>query len=358
MSNHLLLYHNLKNQFLQWMPKERITRVRNFALLITALYASKSVHLSKIANKLPVQGKVPSLTNRLWRLLDNERIKVQDWYSPLLEKMTTALGSSMRVFLLVDTTKVGFNHRVLTIGAAFKKRALPLAWKVEKGSKGHTSHEVQIALFQYVARFLTQITDIWVLGDSEFQSIPLLKWFGKQGWNFVIRLKGSVKIKRKGNDWIKISSLPLSEGETYYAGWVRVTEKHDAGWYWLILHWEKGENEPWYLLSNKEGKRRLIKYYRRRMWIEALFGDVKGHGFDLEATHLKNAARINRLVLAVFIIFVWLISLGCWVVKRGYRHYVDVKSRRDKSYFRIGLDWIERCFRIDEPVPLRFSLYF
>lgn len=358
MSNHLLLYHNLKKQFLQWMPKERITRVRNFALLITALYASKSVHLSKIANKLPVQGKVPSLTNRLWRLLDNERIKVQDWYSPLLEKMTTALGSSMRVFLLVDTTKVGFNHRVLTIGAAFKKRALPLAWKVEKGSKGHTSHEVQIALFQYVARFLTQITDIWVLGDSEFQSIPLLKWFGKQGWNFVIRMKGSVKIKRKGNDWIKISSLPLSEGETYYAGWVRVTEKHDAGWYWLILHWEKGENEPWYLLSNKEGKRRLIKYYRRRMWIEALFGDVKGHGFDLEATHLKNAARINRLVLAVFIIFVWLISLGCWVVKRGYRHYVDVKSRRDKSYFRIGLDWIERCFRIDEPVPLRFSLYF
>lgn len=358
MSNHLLLYHNLKNQFLQWMPKERITRVRNFALLITALYASKSVHLSKIANKLPVQGKVPSLTNRLWRLLDNERIKVQDWYSPLLEKMTTAFGSTMRVFLLVDTTKVGFNHRVLTIGAAFKKRALPLAWKVEKGSKGHTSHEVQIALFQYVARFLTQITDIWVLGDSEFQSIPLLKWFGKQGWNFVIRLKGSVKIKRKGNDWIKISSLPLSEGETYYAGWVRVTEKHDAGWYWLILHWEKGEIEPWYLLSNKEGKRRLIKYYRRRMWIEALFGDVKGHGFDLEATHLKNAARINRLVLAVFIIFVWLISLGCWVVKRGYRHYVDVKSRRDKSYFRIGLDWIERCFRIDEPVPLRFSLYF
>ena len=185
-----------------------------------------------------------------------------------------------------------------------------------------------------------------------------LKWFGKQGWNFIVRLKGSVKIKRKGKDWVKISSLPLSEGETYYAGWVRVTEKHNAGWYWLILHWEKGEDEPWYLLSNQEGRKRLIKYYRRRMWIEELFGDVKGHGFDLEATHLKNAERINRLILAVFIIFVWLISLGSWVVKRGYRHYVDVKSRRDKSYFRIGLDWIEMCFRLDKPVPLSFSFYF
>lgn len=358
MSNHLPLYHKLKKQFLQWVPEERITRIRNMALLVMALHESKEIHLSKIANKLPLLGKTPSLTNRLWRLLDNERIKVQDWYSPLAEQIAAGFKDALRVFVLVDTTKVGFNHRALAIGAAFKKRALPLAWKVEKGPKGHTSHETQIALFRHVARFLSQITEIWVLGDSEFQSIPLLKWFGKQGWNFIVRLKGSTKIKLKGQDWIKINSLPLSEGETYYVGWVRVTEKHNAGWYWLILHWERGEDEPWYLLSNREGKKRLIRYYRRRMWIEELFGDVKGHGFDLEATHLKNAARVNRLILAVFIAFVWLISLGSWVVKRGYRHYVDVKCRRDKSYFRIGVDWVERCLRIDKPIPLRFSFYF
>lgn len=69
------------------------------------------------------------------------------------------------------------------------------------------------------------------------------------------------------------------------------------------------------------------------------------------------AARINRLILAVFIDFVWLISLGSRVVKRGDRHYVDVKSRRDKSYFRIGLDWVERCFRLDKPIPIIFSFY-
>ena len=121
MSNHLPLYHKLKKQFLQWVPQERITRVRNFALLTTALYASKSVHLSKIANKLPVPGKVPSLTNRLWRLLDNKHIKVQDWYSPLLKKITTALGSTAQVFLLVDTSKVGFNHRVWTLPFDFSQ---------------------------------------------------------------------------------------------------------------------------------------------------------------------------------------------------------------------------------------------
>ena len=177
-----------------------------------------------------------------------------------------------------------------------------------------------------------------MLGDSEFQSIPLLKWIGRRGWNFVVRLKGHVKVRIRGQDWVKVNALPLSEGETRYIGWVRVTEQHNAGWHWLILHWEKGEEEPWYLLSNKSGKRRLINYYHKRMWIEELFGDVKDHGFELEKTHLKDAQRINRLVLAVFIAFVWLITLGSWVVKRGYRHYIDHKSRRDKSYFRLGWD--------------------
>jgi hypothetical protein len=94
------------------------------------------------------------------------------------------------------------------------------------------------------------------------------------------------------------------------------------------------------------------------MWVEETYGDLKGHGFDLEATHLNDADRIARLVLGFCIVFVWLITLGSWVVKRGYRHLVDHKSRRDKSYFRIGWDWIERCLSLRRPILLRFQPFF
>jgi hypothetical protein len=270
------------------------------------------------------------------------------------------------MFIPIDTTKVGFNHRLLTIGATFKKRVLPLVWSVERGEKGHTSQETQLGLFRYVARLLPKDADVWVLGDTEFQSIPLLRWIRRQGWNFVIRVRGHVKVRWQGQSWIKINDLPLQEGQTRCIGWVRVTQEHDVGWYWLILHWEEGEDEPWYLLSNRSGQGRLINYYRHRMWTEELYADVKGHGFDLEATHLKDAERINRLVLAVFIAFIWLITLGSWVVKRGYRHFkvpctlrcIDHKSRRDKSYFRLGWDWVARCFRLNKPVRVCFVPYF
>jgi hypothetical protein len=94
------------------------------------------------------------------------------------------------------------------------------------------------------------------------------------------------------------------------------------------------------------------------MWTEEMYGDMKGHGFDLEATHLDDAERISRLVLAVCIAFVWLITLGSRIVKQGLRHFVDVKSRRDKSYFRIGWDWILRCIRLGRPFPFCFHPYF
>ena len=196
------------------------------------------------------------------------------------------------------------------------------------------------------------------MGDAGFESVQLLRWLRRQGWSFVIRQNGRTLVRWSGQAWIKLSQLALQKGETRPIGWVRLTQKHDVGWFYLVLHWAKDEDEPWYLVSNRAGPRQLIRRYRIRMWIEEMYGDMKGHGFDLEATHLADADRISRLVLAVCITFVWFITLGSWVVKRGLRHLLDHKSRRDKSYFRLGWDWIERCLCLDQPVPIHFVPYF
>lgn len=172
-----------------------------------------------------------------------------------------------------------------------------------------------------------------------------------------MRQQGRITVCQSSQPWRKLSVFDLVPGQTRCIGWVRLTRKYDAGWFWLNLHWQQGEDETWYLLADRAGRNELIRLYRRRIWTEEMYGDMKGHGFDLEATHLDDQAPISRLVLAVCIAFVWLMALGSWVIKKGLRHFVDHKSRRDKSNFRIGWDWLARCLRLDDPFPCRFKPY-
>lgn len=362
MQANLHLYHKIMGRLEQWLPQERVTRRRNLALLVVGLFASRAVHLSLIVRTWPFPSKEPSLVNRLRRFLDNERVDVRRWYEPFAQEILAAMGHGSRcapLRLVIDCTKVGGGSRLLTLAVAYRKRTLPLVWSVHKGSRGHTTLEEQLALFRYVSPWIPREWQVWVMGDTEFQSAQLLGWLHRRGWHFVIRQQGSNLVRTQDqNVWRKINTFALQVGKTQVVGWVSLTRKHDLADCWLLLHWAKGESEPWYLVANSFlPTHRLLRFYQCRMWTEEMYGDMKGHGFDLEATHLHDPVRISRLVLGIAIAFVWLISLGSWVVKNGLRHFVDHKSRRDKSYFRVGWDWMIRCLRLELSVPLRFRPY-
>lgn len=356
MSNNLRLYHTVLKQLCQWLPDERITRMRNLALLVTGLYLSGAVQLPLVVRKWPMQSKLPSLVNRLSRFLRNERLSVQRCYQPIAQQLVS-LFAGQSICLLIDCTKVGFNHQLMVVAIAYRKRALPLAWSVHPGAKGSVAVTEQIALLSQVQSLLPPESDVWILGDSGFQFVPLLRWLQARGWHFVIRQSGNNMVSWSGQQWVRLTDLGLVEGESKMIGWVQLTRKNKYGWVWLILHWKQGEDEPWYLVSDRPGDRTHVKLYEKRMWIEEMYGDMKGHGFNMEATHLRDPDRIMRLLLGVCIAYVWFIALGSWLVKRGHRHLIDRKDRRDKSYFRLGWDWMERCCRLDQPFVFRIIPY-
>ena len=355
MPHNLRLYHKVFHQICQWLPAERVTRQRNLALLVMGLCLSRGIYLAAIVSSWPLPGKAVSLVNRLRRFLDNEQLQVGEWYQPVVQQVVTALAHQP-LRLVIDSTKVGFDHRLLVVGLAYRKRTLPLAWSVHQGRKGHVAVSDQIALLQQIRWLLPAQATVWLLGDTEFENVQLLRWLRRRGWHFVVRQRGCIKVWRTGQGWRRIDAFALQPGQTQVIGWVRLTEKYNAGWYWLVLHWATGEDDPWYLVTDVADQR-VIRRYRRRMWIEEMFGDMKGHGFDLEATQLQDADRIARLFLGVCLAFVWFIALGSWVVKRGFRHFIDRKDRRDKSYFRLGGDWVRRCTRLNLPLRLQFSPY-
>jgi hypothetical protein len=356
MRNNLRIYHTIVRQIHKWFPDERITRVRNLALLVTGLYLARKVHLALIADEWHLPGRTVSLVNRLRRFLSNPRVSVRHYYQPVAESLVSAFRG-LPIRLIIDTTKLGFDARLLTVSIAYRKRALPLAWSVHRGKKGWVAVKEHIALLRHVARLIPEGSEVWLLGDCEFQHVPLISWLKGQGWHYILRQQGKVYVWKPGWAQSRLADLGLKEGETRYLGWVYLTATYHYGPVSMVLHWEEGEDEPWYLVTDAEASWATIRTYKMRMWIEEMYGDMKGHGVDLEATHMRDLGRLSRLVLGVCLVYVWLIALGSWVVKNGKRHLVDKKARRDKSYFRIGWSWLKRRLAQGQSLKLRFVPY-
>jgi hypothetical protein len=344
--NHL--YRSLRDLLVQLRPTERQTRIRNFSWLLVGLFLSRSVHLGKIANKIPTtKATLPSVVRRLSRLVDNASIRVREWYEPLarrlLECQAESLGGEVR--LIVDGTKVGFKHRLLMVGLAYRKRAIPIAWSWVKSEKGHSSAYKQRALLDYVRRLMPNgAARVSVVGDSEFGAVALMEQLEEWGFYYVLRQKSSYLVcsKPKPQQWRALGELIERRGERVWLEGALLSRLH-AHQTNLLLYWKRGEKEPWLLATNLPSPREALSCYRRRMCIEQMFADFKGHGFDLESTQLRSFARLSRLTLAVAMLYVWLVEHGARVIKRGQRRMVDRSDRRDHSVFRLGCNMLDRC---------------
>jgi hypothetical protein len=290
------------------------------------------------------------------RLLDNPAIQVRDWYEPLAKMIIQRLAHA-EIRLIVDGSKVGFGHQLLLVAIGYRKRAIPLAWTWVKGSRGHSTVHKQKALLTYVHGLIPANTSVLLVGDAEFGEVEVQKLLKEWHWQYVLRQKGRYLLQQKGQHlYHRLDSLVSEPGQCQWLEACLLTFKyaHSVN---FLAYWKPGEKIPWLLATNLDCPIATRKAYRRRMWIEETFGDMKGNGFDLESTHLRHFLRLSRLTLAVVLLYVWLVAFGSQVIKSGKRHLVDRRDRRDHSIFRIGRNMLERLIANGSKLQISFVLY-
>jgi len=112
--NHL--YDTWMRRICELRPGQRITQVRGFVCLVVGIYRSRSVHLSRIAGKIPGSAKLVSITRRLSRLLDNAAICVREWYAPIAHQWLEAQWRCLReIRLIMDGGRRMRDHEARTI---------------------------------------------------------------------------------------------------------------------------------------------------------------------------------------------------------------------------------------------------
>lgn len=202
----------------------------------------------------------------------------------------------------------------------------------------------------YVHRLIPAQTRVILVGDAEFGCIEVLKLLEKWHWRYILRQKGRHLFRSKGKgNFQRLDSLVNKPGQSVWLPNCQLTAKH-AYLTNVLAYWKVSQKEPWLLATNLTSQKVTLRTYRLRMWIEEMFGDFKGHGFDLQSTHLRHFLRLSRLTLAVALLYVWLLAFGSRVIKSGRRRLVDRNDRRDYSIFRIGRNMVERCLTNDLPL--------
>jgi hypothetical protein len=337
----------------QWQLNLGHTRRTNLIWLIVGLYLGQSVQAGAIVTHWSMAAQLTSLTRRLSRFLDNRAVRPAVWYRPVARHLLAGwMGQT--VTLIIDATKVGAGHQLVMVAIAYKKRALPLAWTWVPYIKGHVASDVQLAVLKRVAGLVPPGVSVILTGDSGFASVVLIRQLKAWNWQYVLRQLSKHQVRlSSAAAWVNFGQLVSRPGQAVWWPQADFTLKWAESTS-LLAYWAAGEAEAWLLTTNLPDAHAARHAYARRMWIEEMFGDWKGHGWDLQTTHLRHPDRLSRLTLALCLLYVWLVLYGARVIKAGWRVWVDRRDRRDLSIFRIGWDVLQRCFTLlrQPPVPL------
>ena len=124
----------------------------------------------------------------------------------------------------------------------------------------------------------------------------------------------------------------------------------------VIAWWGARYKEPIYLVSNMPSVQRACDWYRKRMHIETFFSDQKSRGFQLNRSHLSDPERVQRLMVAASLAYLWVIYLGTVAQEDDWLPLIHRSHRCDLSLFQLGLRLLNYLLNHDQPIPSSFAL--
>lgn len=331
------------------------SQMKLVVLICAGIFLAKSIQLQDIAQHIPGTQKLLSIISRISRFLKNSKIPVRETYESIIKPILKSYAKGAHLRLIIDGSKVGFGYQLLVVSLAYKHRAIPLAWTWIRGKRGHSSAQKQCDLLDYVLTLLPTTAKISLVGDCEFGSVEVIQWLRSHRWLYVLRQKSSTyyRLSQIGAEWLALGGL-VKVGQKKWLSSVSLTKTHTQLTH-ICAIWELGQDEPWLLATNFYCFNVAYSAYKKRMWIEEMFGDLKSNGSDIESTHLQNEDKLALLTFLVILLYLLLMFKGVRVIKAGLRDWVDHPSRRDLSIFQIGLRFIKRLDTNQSPFHLSFA---
>lgn len=316
-----------------------LARLKCLSLLVSAVIRHRTVNLTILATT--DDGKDVSNESRYRRFQDfflNFNLCLPSVARVILARISKPDDGYL---LAMDRTNWQFGRHYLNflvIAIVIGKVSIPVVWKIlpHKTKSGNSNTAQRIALTQKLLA-LIPAQDIRVLAmDREFGGKKWLSWLDQQEVGYVLRIKKNTIVGRL-----------LAEEHAQRRGRKPSKRQRIYGVKGLELFFsckrmqKDGRDTYLFVISNRFQGEEALDLYRQRWGIERLFGHLKQKGFDLEATHLSNPAKLEKLFAVVVLAFLFSFAWGCHL--RATERKISATAKR-KSLFRLGLEDLLRLF--------------
>lgn len=342
------------------LPELRSRLCASLACVLTGMSQAVSAQQRAVAAAMPLTTKQASKIQRFRRLLDNEQLTAEGVYQPIVRAALTGLRGQ-RVHVLLDRVVLTDTQNVLVVSLGFRRRSVPLVWTILAHSGSSSLTEQQAVLTAAIALLPADVR-VLVQADSEFRSQTLFAWVRDQGWDAIVGIRGNILVSTDAHHpgQALTSWLPHRDSVAYL-NQVWLTDDHH-GPVNVLAWWDKNDRGVltcYAVMTNLPATWQTYRIGSRRMWIETLFRDWQSGGFALGTSAIRDLDRFHRLILLVCLVYLWFLSVGRWLVKRGYRTLIDAGAAHawHLSLFTLAVAWQHRLRTFEQPMPVFWFLY-
>src|SRR5580658_7336221 len=226
-------------------------------------------------------------------------------------------------------------------------RATPLVWKtVKKSTLKGTRNQHEYEIVEWLHEVLAEDVEIILLADRGFGDQKFYDLLLTLGWDFVIRFRARISVQNAEGESRAAEAWVPDNGRATMLPNVYVTEDR-APLPAVVVARGRKMKEAWCLATSlsKRTAAAVVKLYAKRFTIEETFRDEKNlhFGMGLSATHIKDGARRDRLLLLAAIAHALLTLLGAASEEAGLDAYLKANTvkRRTHSLYRQGLYWYD-----------------
>jgi Transposase DDE domain len=221
-------------------------------------------------------------------------------------------------------------------------RATPLIWlSVLKDELSTARNDYEDVCLRRLAKVLPDGVKVTLLADRGFADTKLFGFLDDLGFDYVIRLKGNIKVSAADGQTRSAAEWVGQGGRARKLRDAAVTAAQCPVGAVVCVH-AKAMKEPWCLAASNAAapSRQIIDLYSKRWSVEPSFRDTKDlrFGLGLSSVRISDPQRRDRLLLLNAFAVVLLTLLGAAGESLGMDRHLksNTVKTRTHSLFRQG----------------------